>query len=205
MSPWKRSKSRLCLMKKLVLLLVFLFFTPLTLGVSLRLLEDFQTKPSGQILSANHHYSSPQIYAAQPPPVGTLSTEIETGDARPEIIRQYLETHQSPLLPYADLIFEVSQEYQLDYRLMVAIAQCESNLCKKSPEGSFNCWGFENGATEFLSWEQAIGQVAKTLKERYYDQGLITPEEIMPKYAPPAVENGGSWAKCVNQFFEELK
>ena len=73
------------------------------------------------------------------------------------------------------------------------------------PAGSYNCWGFENGATKFSSYEHALERVFKTLKEGYIDQGLTTPEEIMPKYAPPSVAKGGPWAKCVAKFIREME
>jgi len=191
-------------MRKILLFLTFLALTPLTLASGLLVLMQRQPPNSTQILSAQIQ-APRQLYAALPQTVGTVEASIKTADARPVILDQYLAKHQSPMAPYADFLFEMSEKYGLDYRLMVAIAQCESNLCKKAPEGSYNCWGFENGNTRFLSWEQAIEQVAKTLKERYLDQGLVTPEQIMPKYAPPSVEKGGPWAKCVNQFFKELE
>lgn len=190
-------------MRKLLLLVSFLVFAPVTLGLALYILSTGSARTQA-VLSASTGPAA-QLFASLPDPVSSVDSEIIAAEARPEIIRQYLKDHQSPMLPYADHLFAMAEKYGLDYRLMVAIAQCESNLCKKSPPDSFNCWGFENGATQFLSWEQAIEQVAKTLKERYIDQGLVTPEEIMPKYAPPSVEKGGPWAKCVNQFLEELK
>ncbi len=191
-------------MRKVILLLVFLLVTPLTLGVSLFALTQVFPPTHPQTLGQKNVIPS-QIYAALPAEVGSISMNIETDDARPIIIEQYLKNQHSPMLPYASFIFQMSQKYNLDYRLIVAIAQCESNLCKRAPENSYNCWGFENGSTHFLSWEQAIEQVAKTLKEGYYDQGLTTPEQIMPKYAPPSVEKGGPWAKCVSQFMGELE
>lgn len=135
----------------------------------------------------------------------SFSTLVKTEDARPLLIKSYLEKYQSPLISYADFIFQTSLKYSLDYGLIVAIAQCESNICKKIPEGSYNCWGFGNGESRFSSYESAIEYVAKTLKEDYYDQGLVTPDQIMPKYVPPSVEKGGPWAKCVNQYLEELR
>jgi len=198
-------------MKKIFLTLIFVIFAPITLGLSLFCvwqLEGTEALPrllsyeAEKVLGAQ---TPLELYAALPPAIGSVSQAIATGDARPILIEQYLEKYNSPLLPYSEFIFEMSEKYGLDYGLMVAIAMCESNVCKKIPEDSYNCWGFENGATKFISWEQAIGQVAKTLKERYYDKGLVTPEEIMPKYAPPSVKNGGSWAKCVNQFLEETR
>jgi hypothetical protein len=146
-----------------------------------------------------------EFYAASSQVLGSFSSNIKAADARPGIVKQYLEKYSSPLLPYSDLIIQLSDKYGLDFRLILAISQCESNLCKKIPAGSFNCWGFENGSTRFISWEQALEQVAKTLKENYIDYGLTTPEKIMPKYAPPSVDKGGPWARCVNTFMEELR
>lgn len=198
-------------MKKIFLTALFLIFAPLTLSVSLfGLWQIGQTKNLSTLIS--HEASTVlgsktplELYLSIPPAIGSISQAVSTGDARPILIKQYLEKYNSPLLPYTDFIFQVSEEYGLDYGLIVAIAQCESNVCKKMPAGSYNCWGFENGETKFYSWEQAIEQVAKTLKEEYYDQGLVTPEQIMPKYAPPSVEKGGPWARCVEQFLEELR
>jgi len=189
-------------MRKIFLIFVAIIFTPFTLGVSLFTFDQISQAKSPQ---AKIFKASGQFYAALPEKTGEVLGTIIKEDARPVIIQKYLAKYNSPLLPYAQDLFNASEKYGVDYRLIVAIAQCESNLCKKSPPGSFNCWGFENGETKFLSWQQAFDQVAKTLKERYIDQGLTTPEQIMPKYAPPSVEKGGPWAKCVNQFMEDLE
>ena len=190
-------------MRKIFLCLVFILFAPLVLVAAFFSLNQI-TNPEKEVL-AKSTAPSGQFYAALPQDTGEVLGEINSADARPVIIENYLQKHNSPLFPYADKLLEAAERYDVDYRLIVAIAQCESNLCKKSPPGSYNCWGFENGKTKFLSWEQAFNQVAKTLRERYLDQGLITPEEIMPKYAPPSVAKGGPWAKCVNQFRKELE
>jgi len=195
-------------MKKIIFLTLFFLITPLNLGIGLfALAKSSQTEKEimnnqSRILAYSEN-SSTSLYAALPQAVGEILGAITVSDARPVIIKKYLEKHSSPM-PLKGLV-EASDRYQVDPWLIVAIAQCESNLCKKSPPGSFNCWGFENGETRFLSWQQAYNQVAKTLRERYLDMGLTTPEEIMPKYAPPSVEKGGPWAKCVNQFMRELE
>ena len=192
-------------MKKFLLITLFFLITPVTLGLSLTALGKIdQVKQIAFAKMTNTSFSS-QLYAALPQKTGEVLGVVSSADARPVIIEKYLQKHNSPLLPHSQELFLAAEKYGVDYRLIVAIAQCESNLCKKSPPGSYNCWGFENGETHFLSWEQALNQVAKTLREGYLDQGLITPEEIMPKYAPPSVEKGGPWAKCVNQFIDELE
>lgn len=188
-------------MKKALLIFLFFIFTPINLGICFFSL----LQPSKKEVLLSPIPAASQLFASIPPPIGEVLGEFTAGDARPVIIQKYLQKHNSPLLPYTNQLLAASEKYNVDYRLIVAIAQCESNLCKHSPPGSFNCWGFENGETHFLSWEQAFEQVAKTLREKYLDQGLVTPEQIMPKYAPPSVEKGGPWAKCVEQFMEELE
>jgi len=184
------------LVRKISLCLFFFTLAPLILALSLLSLRGGK-KQFGVI--------APSLYAAVPESAGQVSGVFATDDARPVMVRKYLEKYNSPLLPYAKLILSLSEKYQVDFRLPLAIAQCESNVCKKIPEDSFNCWGFENGATKFNSWEHALERVFATLKTGYIDKGLVTPEQIMPKYAPPSVEKGGPWAKCVSQFLKEME
>jgi hypothetical protein len=137
-----------------------------------------------------------------------ISSSITTADARTKIIRNYLSKYNSPLEPFSQHLVVTADKYSLDYRLLVAIAQQESNLCKRIPEESHNCWGFGiygDKVTRFDSYPQAMDTVAKTLKRNYIDQGLDTPEEIMAKYTPPSLLIGGPWAKGVNQFLSDLE
>jgi hypothetical protein len=134
-----------------------------------------------------------------------VNEEISGEDARPVIIRKYLEKYKSPLLPYSDLIFQVSKDYGFEYYWVVAIAQQESNLCKKAPEGSHNCWGYgihKRGTLSFDNYELAIKSYADYLKREYFDKGLNTPELIMKKYCP---SSNGSWAAGVQQFINEME
>lgn len=198
-------------MKKLLVLIIWLPATLLTLISSFLTLYITQNVREGkkylqaqaaELASKNQQ----EFYAGLPQVLGGFSNVITTGDARAEILRQFLKKHHSPLESYAKFIIEKSDEIGLeDPRLVVAIAMCESTACKRIPEGSFNCWGFQNGATKFPSMKWAITRVIKTLKEDYLDQGLKTPQEIMPKYAPPSVEKGGPWAHCVQQYLDQLQ
>ena len=134
-----------------------------------------------------------------------VNSEVTGADARPMLIKKYLEHYNSPLVPYSDLIFQLSENYGYEYYWIVAIAQQESNLCKKVPENSFNCWGYgihKKGTLRFENYELAIRSYAEYLKREYFDKGLNTPELIMKKYCP---SSNGSWARGVNQFIEELK
>ena len=150
-----------------------------------------------------------QFYAALPQVLGSFSVAVAKQDARSEIIRQFLAKHHSPLEPYAELIVSKADERNIDFRMVPAIGMCESNLGKRIPEGSYNAFGYgiytgqKEGAI-FDNWDHALSIMAKYLREKFYNKGLTTPEEIGPIYAPPSVETGNSWAKCVRSFMNEL-
>lgn len=134
-----------------------------------------------------------------------IDETVVADDARPMIIERYLAKYKSPLLPYSRLIFDLSQTYGFDYYWIVAIAQQESNLCKKIPENSFNCWGYgvhKKGTLRFENYELALKSYAEYLKKQYFDKGLNTPELIMKKYCP---SSNGSWAYGVQHFIDEME
>jgi len=173
--------------------------------------NKYITKANVEELATPNYY---QVYASLPPTAETFDTDIKIVDAKADLIRLYLLRHNSPLAPFSDKIISISEQYDNDkvpdlWRYIVAIAQCESNLGKKIPEGSYNAWGLgiPTGAKkgmEFEDWEAGITSSAKFLK-KLMDRGLYSAEEWGPIYAPPSVQNGGSWAKCVNEFLSELK
>lgn len=168
-----------------------------------------RTKNLGQglVSSAQIITQSPpnKLFTALPAQIGGLTNSVLLGDARPLILKNFLELNRSPLAPYHQLLVATADKYGLDFRLIPSIAMVESTGGKVMPARSHNAWGFANGATKFNSWEEAIEKVAQTLRVDYIDQGLSTPELIMPKYAPPSVAKGGPWAKGVTFFFEELE
>jgi hypothetical protein len=198
--------------KNLILICVFFIATPIALGTSLFSLTALTKteKPQQGLIESTVHLmdkitSGAKVFASLPSSFPSISGEVLATDARAEIIRQYLIKYNSPLKPYANLIVETADKYDLDYRLLVAIAQQESNLCKKIPRGTFNCWGWgihSKGTLGFNSFEEAIEIVSKGLKEEYLDKGYRTPEEIMAKYTPLS---NGSWAFGVNKFMNEMQ
>ncbi len=198
-------KLKRSLLGKLFLMVIFLFLSPLALFSSFWLLSQNKEAGSKAVAGAAVFMPSLRLYTALPPTGGNLSFEIRGVDSRPVLLKQYLAYYHSPLEPYADYIFAISQKYDLDYRLLVAIAQQESNLGKKIPPGSYNAWGWgihSRGTLGFSAWEEAIETVARGLREDYLNQGLTTPEEIMSKYTPLS---DGSWAAGVGQFMAEIE
>lgn len=202
-------------MKNILYPLTFFLVTPITIAASilaLTVISPASTKPTSNTIQAyapistidSPRYGS-RVYAALPDPIGKVSAAVTSADARYEILGQYLEKYSSPLAPYAEDAVKISEKYDLDFRLLVAIAQQESNLCKKIPENSYNCWGWgihSRGTMRFSSYPEALEAVAKGLREDYLDKGYATPEEIMSKYTP---SSPGTWAAGVNQFMSEME
>lgn len=195
-------------LKNLILFVIFFAITPLTIGVSLFSLFSFKNVTQ-TIASSSNLYLSPQsgiqVYASLPSKTSSVSAEIGASDARPEIVKKYLESYNSPLAPFADFIVQTADKYSLDFRLTTAIAQQESNLCKIIPPGSYNCWGWgitSVGTLGFNSYQQGIDEVSQGLREEYLNKGYTTIEDIMSKYTP---QSNGSWAAGVNEFMSEMQ
>lgn len=140
--------------------------------------------------------------------VNGVSTLVEYEDSRDAIIAEFLERHNSPLKPYdkyGKIFLRIADDYNLDFRLLPAIAMQESNLCKSIPAGTYNCLGFgihERGTLGFDNYEEGFIRAAKEIKANYVDIGLTTPEQIMTKYTP---SSNGSWADSVNQWMAEMR
>jgi len=192
--------------KLLAYSLIFVFTIQLAQSLNSRLLsENNNSGPSIQ-LPLNHISDRSLVYAALPSQTRLIKTSLKTADARPEIIRQYLQKYHSPLEPYAELLVQAADENDIDYRWMVAIAQQESNLCKKIPPNSYNCWGwgiYGDKVTRFDNYEHAITSIAPQFKEKFLKGNFdADPFTVMQTYTPPSQ---GSWANGVLQFFSELE
>lgn len=194
-------------MRRFVLLTSFFTLTPVLLIFSLLFLLALSYQNQGSSLAFS--FFSPQrpsvAYAAVPNVQDFFVGEVIGKDARVEVVRQFFEQYNSPLAPFASHIVSSAQEYGLDYRLLPAIAMQESNLCRRVPKDSHNCWGFGiygKKVTRFESYEQAISTVSKTLALEYKNKGLETPEEIMKKYTP---SNNGAWADSVSHFMLQMQ
>ena len=107
--------------------------------------------------------------------------------------------NNAPLSEYAEKFVEVANKYNLDYRLLPAIATVESSGGKNNFR-KYNAWGW--GSKGFTSFEEGIEVVGRGLKNNYIDKGRDTVEEIAPIYCPPNYKN---WAKGVNQFMLEIE
>lgn len=193
-------------MKKAFLLSGFFIASPLTLLCAIFFLLALMheglpvgSKPAFVSLTRR------TAYAALPPEGSKFEAEIIPADGREESLKQFFARYDSPLVDYAGVIMDTAKKYDLDYRLIPAIAMQETNLCLKSKEGSHNCWGYNVTGKNykfFDSYEQAIETVSKTLAEHYRDKyGLVTPRDIQRMYTP---SSNGSWADSVEYFMQRL-
>lgn len=198
-------------MKRLFFSLAWLFVVG---GFLLTTMAGWQTYylAAQETLSEDSEDSVSQILAPNfLPPEGQVKgveSVLETEDARAKIVASFLERHDSPLKPYdhfGEVFVDIADRQGFDFRLLPAIAMQESNLCKKMPEGSYNCLGFgihERGTLTFDSFEANFERAGRELKKYYIDIGLTTPYEIMSKYTP---SSDGSWAESVNQWMAEMR
>lgn len=189
-------------MKKLFLTTAFFTLTPFLLIFSLIFLAFLSYQKSGDPAMSKN--STSVAFAALPSGDLFIAGQASAQDIRLERLKNFFSKHDSPLEPYANDFITVSEKYDLDYRLLPAIAMQESNLCKKAPKDTNNCWGFGiygKKKVAFSDLNEAINIVAKTMAEDYTSKGLKTVEQIMTKYTP---SSDGSWAESVNFFMNQL-
>jgi hypothetical protein len=192
----------------LILIGTFFFLAPISLVISIFTLVSINSQSKlalAQTVAPETWGKGVQVYASLPETMPTVSIVSTVADARAEIVKQYLAHYDSPLVPYATHIVEVADKYNVDFRLITAIAQQESNLCKKIPPESYNCWGWgihSRGTFGFDSYKTGIDTVTKGLREEYLNKGYMTIEEIMGKYTP---SSNGSWANGVSLFMSEME
>lgn len=148
------------------------------------------------ITSANKNSGTLSIYSSKN--VFEINTEIsnqeqflasvEGGDSKSALVSKFLLENNSPMAKSTDTFIKAADKYNLDWRLLPAIAFTESTLGKKTPFGTYNAFGWgvvanTNRGQNFESWDEAIFTVAKGLRENYYNQGLTTLESINARYA----------------------
>lgn len=128
--------------------------------------------------------------------------EAKQLDEKAEILARYLAKQDSPLQYHAQDFIDAAKMYNLDWRLLPAIAGVESTFGQFIP-GGYNGWGwgvYGNQAIYFSSWKEAIFTVSKGLRENYLDKGLTDPYAMNQIYAvSPA------WGGKVDYFMKDLE
>ena len=199
--------------KSLLFLILFLCLTGIAFYINSNFINDLShdlsTQPANKTIEGKSFITSfddTVVFAALPSFDQEIKTSIKTADARSEIIRQYLNKYGSPLEPYASLIVELSDQYNFDYRWLVAIAQQESNLCDHIPANSYNCWGwgiYGDKVTRFDSYEDALKKISPQFTKIFLKGNHSKdPCVVMATYTPPSE---GSWCAGISQFFGTME
>lgn len=152
--------------------------------------------------------SSYQLYQALPPSISETQEGITSSDGRIKAVEEFFKNYKSVLATESNTFISVADKYKLDWRLLPAISMQESIGAKKMIADSYNPFGFGiygSKVLKFSSFADGIETVGKALREKYLNEGLHTPEQIMAKYTPPSLAKGGAWAKGVSSFMEELR
>lgn len=195
---------------KAAVVFVWFPFTFILLLVNLMLMMQYSRQTAVlRLNAATAHKPDFQLTAAG----GTsqvLSASIVSADARVYLVESFLAKHQSPMAPYAETIVSEADRFGIDFRLLPAIAMCESNAGKRMPKkDEFNAFGIavytgQLQGKAFTSWPHAIAWVSQYIKSKYIDRGITDLRDIGAIWAPPSVENGHSWSNCVESFQNEI-
>ena len=123
------------------------------------------------------------------------------GDNRVDVLKRYLEHENSPLADYASTFVAQADLYNIDWRLVAAIAGRESTFAKQEP--CVNAWGYGiygNQVRCFDTYGQAIQIISKDLREKYMNQwGAKTVWDIGKIYAASP-----TWASGVVYFMNDI-
>ena len=137
-------------------------------------------------------------------PAENIMQEIEARelDGEAMVLAQYFAQYNSPLQFHAQDFIDASRQFNVDWKLVPAIAGVESTFGKFIP-GGYNAWGwgvYGNQAIYFTSWRQAIFEVTKGLREKYLDRGLMDPYSMNRIYA-----SSPYWGGKVTYFMADLE
>lgn len=126
-----------------------------------------------------------------------------------ESLDRYLGSKASPIAGNGRALLRAGAKYDIDPRLIVAIAGAESffGVVTCAPYNAWG-WGCPSGPYRFRSWEEGIDTVARGLRTGYLDEGRTSVTEIHRKYAPLAASNDPNglnlvWARNVATFLIE--
>ena len=166
--------------------IVLLFFLLLLISINL--------------LSAQLVYAE-ALAGASAMPIASLPHQLD--DRRVIVLKNYLETYNSPLAPYAKVFIEEADKNQLDWRLLAAISGVESTFGHQIPYNSNNAWGwgiYGDNMIRFSSWEEAIATISGELRVRYINQwGAKDVYQIGKFYAASK-----TWAQRVDMFMRKI-
>ena len=132
-----------------------------------------------------------------------VAIEVKELDERAKILSKYLASYNSPMQHNAQDFIDAADKYDLDWKMLPAIAGVESTFGKHIP-GGYNAYGWaiynRNSRFGFKSWRDGMFIVAKGLREGYLNKGLTNPYSINKIYA-----TSPHWGRNVTFFMNDLE
>ena len=139
--------------------------------------------------------SSPYVAAAGPPSAAGIDA--------------YLASKGSPMTGQGAAFMASGVRWQVDPRLLVAIAGAESSFGQVTC-GPNNAWGWAcpNDPADFATWAAGIDTVTRGLRSYYLDEGRTSVSLIQQKYCPVGAANdptglNSHWSQNVTKFLLE--
>lgn len=131
-----------------------------------------------------------------------INIEATPVDKKAQILKDYLAKYNSPLENNSQDFIDASDQYGLDWKLVVSISGVESTFGKHIP-GGYNGWGwgvYGDNAIYFKSWREAIFTVSKGLREYYVNKGYTEPYSMNKIYA-----SSPNWGSNVTFFMRDIE
>ena len=158
-------------------------------------------------------------YAAEEEPVAVHKEEVK--EKEPEASQENTSEEVIEYTCYLDevscKIKQIAEQYQIDWKMAVAIAKHETGnytsyaFTSLNNVGGLMYWdGTKSALQSFNSLEKGIEKYISNLKYNYYDMGLDTIEEIQRKYAPVGAANDPNglnnyWVSGVTRYYYSLE
>lgn len=115
-------------------------------------------------------------------------------------IKLVFEKNHSPLSNSIFSFVDACYRHNLDCYLLPAIAGVESSYGKFLIPQTYNPFGWGGGRIIFMSWEDAINEVADKIKKNYINKGLTDVYSIGKKYSQDP-----TWAIKILSIIENFK
>lgn len=103
----------------------------------------------------------------------TKPFEMKEADNRAKILRNFLQSYNSPLAASSETFIQAADAQKLDWRLVAAISGVESTFARFLPYNSYNAWGwgiYGDNMIYFSSYDEAIEIISKALRENYINK-----------------------------------
>lgn len=138
---------------------------------------------------------------------GRTETSELPKDRRADALRRIFEKYNSPLIYEVNTFIEVSDQYDMDYRILPAIAFSESTLCKNYPTSTNNCYGWGQPLKTFISQREAIQYIAEKINvsSPYYGSWRDDKTDLYKLGTPYNGADIKFWVEKVTYFMEEVE